>query len=72
MKRRTWLIAGAGAGAALAGIGWRGFSDSRRQAHVHASTGGLWQMSFERPDGTPLAMASLRGQPLVLNFWITC
>ena len=49
MKRRTWLIAGAGAGAALAGIGWRGFSDSRRQAHVHASTGGLWQMSFERP-----------------------
>jgi thiol-disulfide isomerase/thioredoxin len=71
MKRRAWLIAGAAVGAAVAGIGWRGFSDSRREAHVMATTGGLWQMSFDRPDGTPLALASLRGRPLVLNFWAT-
>ncbi|MDP1650813.1 MAG: TlpA disulfide reductase family protein [Rubrivivax sp.] len=71
MKRRGWLIGGAGAAAAAAGLGWRGFSESRREAHRDATTGGLWQMSFDRPDGARLAMASLRGQPLVLNFWAT-
>jgi thiol-disulfide isomerase/thioredoxin len=28
-------------------------------------------MVFEQPDGQPLAMASLYGQPLLLNFWGT-
>ncbi len=31
----------------------------------------LWQDSFPRPEGGTLAMASLLGQPLVLNFWAT-
>jgi len=71
MKRRTWLIGGAGAGAAMAGLGWRGWSESQREAALDAATGGLWQRRFERPDGGELAMAAWRGQPLVLNFWAT-
>jgi thiol-disulfide isomerase/thioredoxin len=30
-----------------------------------------WNGLFERPEGGTLAMAALRGQPLVLNFWAT-
>jgi len=69
VKRRTWLIGGAGVAAAAAGLGWRAWSESRRAAQIDAI--GLWQMRFERPDGSELAMSSLRGQPLVLNFWAT-
>ena len=29
----------------------------------------LWDMRFAQPDGGELSMASLRGRPLVLNFW---
>ena len=71
MKRRGWLIGGAGAAAVAAGLGWRSFSESRRETHLHATTGGLWHRSFDRPGGGQLAMTSLRGQPLVLNFWAT-
>ena len=69
MKRRTWLIGGAGVAAAAAGLGWRAWSDSRQVAQPDAI--GLWQLRFERPNGGELAMSSLRGQPLVLNFWAT-
>jgi thiol-disulfide isomerase/thioredoxin len=31
----------------------------------------LWAMQFTQPDDKPLAMASLRGKPLLLNFWGT-
>ncbi len=71
MKRRGWLIAGTGAAAVAAGVGWRAFSESRREQHLHATTAGLWQKSFDRPGGARLEMASLRGQLLVLNFWAT-
>ena len=63
MNRRSWLIGGAGAAAVAAGLGWRSFSESRRQALVDTTTAGLWHMSFDRPGGEALAMASLRGRP---------
>ena len=31
----------------------------------------LWGLNFERPGGGQLAMASLRGKPLLVNFWAT-
>lgn len=31
----------------------------------------FWAMTFESPEGRPLAMSSLRGKPLLLNFWAT-
>jgi thiol-disulfide isomerase/thioredoxin len=35
------------------------------------ATTAFWQSSFPQPDGQTLALAPLRGQPLVLNFWAT-
>ncbi|HPP99175.1 MAG TPA: TlpA disulfide reductase family protein, partial [Ottowia sp.] len=31
----------------------------------------FWEHSFPAPDGTTLALASLRGRPLLVNFWAT-
>jgi thiol-disulfide isomerase/thioredoxin len=31
----------------------------------------LWDMSFATPDGGKLVMQSLRGKPLLVNFWAT-
>ncbi|MEY4753913.1 MAG: hypothetical protein RJA44_1588, partial [Pseudomonadota bacterium] len=36
-----------------------------------AAAADFWTRSFERPDGSPLQMAGLRGKPLVVNFWAT-
>jgi thiol-disulfide isomerase/thioredoxin len=72
MNRRGWLLVGAGAAAAVGGVAWRLGED--RGATGPAPDGAalaFWQMNFTQPDDQVLAMASLRGQPLVLNFWGT-
>ena len=40
-------------------------------APVSAPAQAFWDAHFERPEGGELAAASLRGKPLVLNFWAT-
>ena len=75
MKRRDGLLIGAGAAAAAAGLGWQHWGETSRSAQpalqAEPPAGGLWTMAFEKPDGGRLSMASLRGQPLLLNFWGT-
>ena len=66
-RRRRLVLAGVAGVAVLAGVGW---SVWRRQESAGAPTG-LWEMHFDQPDGGQLPMASLRGGPLVLNFWAT-
>lgn len=64
MRRRTLgrlVLAGAAASAVAAGVWWQ-----QRQTPVDAP---LWQMRFDKPEGGELLMATLRGQPLLLNFW---
>lgn len=68
--RRRLLYAGVAGAAALAGAGlglwkWRTGGAAGDDAAV------LWPMNFDTPAGTSLAMQSLRGKPLVLNFWAT-
>ncbi|MBE7366095.1 TlpA family protein disulfide reductase [Ramlibacter pallidus] len=68
--RRRWLVAGVAAAAAAAGGGlawWR----NRPRAVDDAAVERIWSLSFDRPQGAPLAMASLRGKPLLVNFWAT-
>lgn len=36
-----------------------------------AASAALWDTRLPRPDGSELALAGLRGRPLVLNFWAT-
>jgi thiol-disulfide isomerase/thioredoxin len=64
MNRRLLVV---GAAAAAAGTGFALWGS--RSAFDEA--GALWDLQFEQPDGGRLVMASLRGRPLLLNFWAT-
>lgn len=68
MKRRVWLGAGVGIAAAVAGAGFGWWRSASRSTAREAS---WWAMTFEQPGGAPLALAGLRGKPLLLNFWAT-
>ncbi len=72
MRRRTWLLGGAAAAGIVGGAGfygWQRRSEAGRPDGLPAID--VWSLSFERLDGTTLAMRSLRGKPLLLNFWAT-
>ncbi len=75
MNRRSWILAGAGLTAVAAGAAWRlrGGPAAPAAAPVALNPAAIafWQMSFPTPDGGTIAAASLRGQPLLLNFWGT-
>ena len=70
--RRSWMLGGVAAAAAMAGAGsawWR--HASPKQASGEQLPVSFWASHFAQPDGTPLQMASLKGKPLLLNFWAT-
>lgn len=65
MKRRTLVGAGASAAAAGAGVAlWRLQSAADPLAE-------FWTLRLPQPAGGELALASLRGRPLLVNFWAT-
>lgn len=70
VRRRQLLFAAVAAGAALAGAGaaWRKW---RPQPVADDAAGAIWPLRFATPAGGTLDMASLRGRPLLLNFWAT-
>ena len=69
VSRRRLLYAGVAGVAALAGAGvaWRKW----RPEETSQDTAALWPLSFDTPAGSKLAMESLRGKPLLINFWAT-
>jgi thiol-disulfide isomerase/thioredoxin len=68
--RRLLLSAGVAAAAAgLAAALWQGRRAS--PPPVETAPGSVWSLRFARPEGGELAMATLRGKPLLLNFWAT-
>jgi thiol-disulfide isomerase/thioredoxin len=67
--RRGLLFAGVAAAATLAGAGFAWWRWSAQPAPEDAAV--LWSMTFDTPGGTRLDMQSLRGKPLLLNFWAT-
>ena len=38
---------------------------------VDDAVSAFWKSSFDTPEGSPLAMSSFRGKPLLVNFWAT-
>ncbi len=70
MNRRRWALGAAGLAAAAAGVAWQRWRESPTGG-TSPGEAAFWQAQFERLDGTPLPAASLRGRPLVLNFWGT-
>lgn len=67
MKRRSWLLGGAGVAAVAAGVGWQQW----REGGAAALNQAPWNNSFDTPDGGRLDLATFHGAPLVLNFWAT-
>ena len=67
-SRRSWL--GVAAAATLGGVGvsWWRLHDQRLPP---ATEKALWDATFEQADGQTLAMSTLKGRPLVINFWAT-
>ena len=56
------------AAAAGAGLAW---SRLRPRPAGSQAVAHFWQMRFEQPAGEPIAVADLRGRPLLVNFWAT-
>jgi thiol-disulfide isomerase/thioredoxin len=76
MHRRQLLTIGAAVAAALAGAGAAYWQSKQEQIEIPKMpiTGGLdelWQMQFDTPDGDKIIMQSLKGKPLLINFWAT-
>ena len=72
LRNRQGAPAGAPAGAAAPGAAAPGASVVAGGAEVdQAGAQEFWPMEFDTPPGPKLAMASLKGKPLIVNFWAT-
>jgi thiol-disulfide isomerase/thioredoxin len=76
-RRRLLLAAAATAGATGLGLAWwRRPDDAMTPAAAPVGAAddapvALWALTLARPEGGELALASLRGKPLLINFWAT-
>lgn len=70
LQRRTVLMTGAAAAAAAAGawVSWRRIAP---QAVLSGAETAFWAGNFEGPNGEAVALAAMRGRPLLVNFWAT-
>jgi thiol-disulfide isomerase/thioredoxin len=69
-RRRAFLYTSVSAAAVAAGAAaawWRW----NPEASGSGAPAGFWPMTFPTPTGTTLAMQTLRGKPLLVNFWAT-
>jgi len=64
-RRGALLAVGALAGLAGQGLAWWRFQPGE------ADLAGFWDQHFPTPEGGSLALSSLRGRPLLINFWAT-
>lgn len=70
LGRRRWVYAAVAAAAGLggAGLAWWRFSPDGVEAKAPP---GFWDLEFQSPSGGTVALASMRGRPLLVNFWAT-
>lgn len=67
-RRGLYAMAAAVAGLAGAGLAWWRHTPQSVAPEVMQD---LWGLTFETPTGQQLTMQSLRGRPLLINFWAT-
>lgn len=67
-RRALYAAAAAVAGLAGASLAWWRYTPAPLDP---ALEGQLWGLEFDTPNGPRLALQSLRGQPLLINFWAT-
>ena len=65
------VLLGGVAAAALGGGVWLARREGSGGGEGDAAPADLWSQRFETPEGGTLAMADLRGRPLLINFWAT-
>jgi len=70
-RRRTFVLAGAAAGLAGAGLAWWRGQQTQVPPAVKEPVDGFWMQQWVRPDGGVVRMQALRGRPLLINFWAT-
>ena len=68
--RRRWLYAGVGVAAASAGFAASWWMRETAPGGALPAAG-LWDMQFDAPSGSAIAMRQFAGKPLLLNFWAT-
>ncbi len=72
MKVQRRRVLGAGVAVVAAGAGaWWADRRFRPQPLLGGAEATFWSSSFDSPEGRPLAMAPMRGRPLLVNFWAT-
>jgi thiol-disulfide isomerase/thioredoxin len=69
--RRRFLAVTGVAGLIAAGLGWATWHKQQARALSPEAAQLLWSSTFDTPQGTPLVLDSLRGKPLLINFWAT-
>lgn len=67
-RRALYALAAAVAGLAGSGLAWWRYTPGPVD---QALEGQLWGLEFDTPTGPRLALQSLRGRPLLINFWAT-
>lgn len=70
VQRRRWLAGGVALAAAASGA-WVAWQSSQSATGNDAAVDAFWALQLTQPDGSPLALSSLGGQPLLVNFWAT-
>ena len=78
-SKRRQLLVGAAVTAGLAGAGlawWRGQpqavqQDAGSMPSDAQALAAFWSLKLTTPGGKDLALSSLRGKPLLINFWAT-
>jgi thiol-disulfide isomerase/thioredoxin len=76
-RRRLFIAAASVAGLAGAGIAW--WREQKQAALEDLPSGAsdervlevLWALELATPSGKKLALSSLKGRPLLINFWAT-
>ena len=71
MKVDRRLVIGTAAAATVAAVAWRRISPEAVSDAADRLPPSWWEQSVPRLDAPPLTLASLRGRPLLLNFWAT-
>ena len=74
MNRRNMLYGGVAAAAGLAGVGaawWKFQPHDVPGLPLEVAAASFWNLSFDTPDGTPLAMSRFKGKLVLVNFWAT-
>lgn len=69
-ERRRWLAGGVALAAAAAGA-WVAWEQTRDMSTNDEALQAFWDLQLMQPDGGQMALSSLRGKPVLVNFWAT-